>query len=131
MDRDISNLITPYKLGKPVFSPSGKEGKFDRYAADHMRVFRHNGRFYCMYIGFDGIGYQTVLAASDDLLHWERKGLISPRGSAHSWDRVGRAVSCVLHEIDLYGERRLIKKMENTGCFSTPIRERVTRAVLP
>lgn len=110
MDRDISDLITPYKLGRPVLAPSGIEGEFDRYAADHMRIFRHNGRFYCMYIGFDGTGYQTMLAASDDLLHWERKGLISPRGSDNQWDRVGRAVSCVLHDIDLYGNRQLIKK---------------------
>jgi hypothetical protein len=106
----IGSYLTPYKYGKPVIGPSGMDGTFNQYAADNMRIFRHRGRVYCMTIGFDGIGYQTALAVSDDLLHWTDLGVVLPRGSRNLWDRVGRAISCVLHDVDLYGNRELIKK---------------------
>ena len=69
----IDHLVTPYKLGKPVLTGSGREGDFDSRAVDCPNVFSHNGRYYMTYIGFDGEGYQTGLAVSDDLLRRRRK----------------------------------------------------------
>ena len=106
----FADYRTPYKYNRPSLAPSGKPGTFDAIGVDNMRIFRHKGRFYATYIGFDGVGYQTALAVSDDLLNWEKLGVIFPRGSANSWDRVGRAVSCWLHDVDLYGSRELIRK---------------------
>ena len=106
----FADYRTPYKYNRPILAPSGKPGTFDAIGVDNMRIFRHKGRFYATYIGFDGVGYQTALAVSDDLLNWEKLGVIFPRGSANSWDRVGRAVSCWLHDVDLYGSRELIRK---------------------
>ena len=69
---NIDHLITPYKLGKPVLTGSGAKGSYDELAVDCPTVFQHNGRFYMAHVGFDGNGYQTGLAVSDDLVHWER-----------------------------------------------------------
>lgn len=106
----VEDYLTPYKYGKPVLAPSGKKGAFDQLLVDHCRVFRHCGRFHMAYIGFDGIGYQTALAVSDDLLHWEKLGIILPRGSKNGWDANGRAESDFFMNCDLYGNRELIKR---------------------
>ena len=75
-EKDVSSYFTPYKYGKPILEPSGEEGAFDQFMVDNMRICRHNGKFYCFYIGFNGKGYQTALAVSEDLLHWEKKGVV-------------------------------------------------------
>ena len=105
----IDHLITPYKYGKPVLTGSGVEGTFNSRAVDCPNVFQHNGRFYMTYIGFDGTGYQTGLATSEDLLHWEEKGVLLPRDGHMEWDRVGMAATTLLMDKDLYGGNKLLK----------------------
>ena len=98
------HLKTPYKLNRPVIAPSGRPGAFDCYAVDSPFPFRHNGKFYMTYIGYDGIGYQTGLAVSDDLLHWQPQGVLLKRASNREWDSVGMAASCILMDgNDLFG----------------------------
>ena len=106
---NIDHLLTPYKLGKPVLTGSGVYGAYDFLAVDCPNVFSHNGRFYMMHIGFDGTGYQTGLAVSDDLVHWEKLGVILGRGANRDWDKVGMAATTILMEKDLFGGNRLIK----------------------
>ena len=65
----FADYQTPYKLGRPILAPSGIPGEFDCLCADNMRIFRHHGHFYATYIGFDGVGYQTAMAVSDELLN--------------------------------------------------------------
>ena len=105
----FEDYLTPYKYGKPILAPSGAEGSFDRFGVDNMRICRHNGKFYCFYIGFDGNGYRTAMAVSTDLLHWEKKGIVLDAGSGRPWDNSGRAISSLLCDIDLYGNRELIR----------------------
>ncbi|XEC96146.1 hypothetical protein AB6A23_06180 [Paenibacillus tarimensis] len=100
---NIGKYLTPYKWGIPVLTGSGKKGAFDRHAVDCPFVFRHNGRFYMMYVGFDGIGYQTALAVSDDLLNWEHQGLILRRDEGTGWDAKNVAGTWILRENDLFG----------------------------
>ena len=108
MERIFEQYATNFKLGKPILSPSGIPGTFDSIAVDVPVLFRHNHKNYMMYIGYDGIGYQTALAISEDMVHWSSLGVILPRGG-NGWDRIGKAVSCVLHDINLYGSRELLK----------------------
>ena len=106
---DITHLITPYKLGRPVLTGSGEAGRYDRLAVDCPTVFFHNGRYYMMHVGFDGTGYQTGLAVSDDLVSWEKLGVMLRRGSHSAWDRVGMAATTILMDKDLYGGNHLKK----------------------
>ncbi len=106
---NIDHLIAPYKYGKPVLAGSGVEGTYNSRAVDCPTVFSHNGRYYMMHVGFDGKGYQTGLAVSDDLTHWQPLGVILPRGGNLAWDSVGMAATTVLMDKDLYGGNRLKK----------------------
>ena len=56
---------TPYKYRDLLLRGTGNAGDFDRLSVDDPIVFRENGHFYMLYIGFDGTGYQTGLASSD------------------------------------------------------------------
>ena len=110
-EAEVKEYLAPYKLGRPILAPSGEPGAFDCLAVDHARLFRHRGRIYMMYIGFDGVGYQTALASTADMLHWTKHGVVFARGqSKNGWDMNGRAISCFLQENDLYGSRELIEK---------------------
>lgn len=109
---EIQAYLTPYKYSEPVLVGSGKEGAFDEKSVDIPFVFRHQDKFYMMYTGYDGKGYQTALATSDDLLHWSHKGVILERLPEDSsrWDRVGVAATWIIKESDnLYDVPRLKK----------------------
>jgi len=62
------------------------------------------------YTGFDGRGYQTALAVSHDLIHWEYKGLVMGFGKEGAYDHGGVTFGGVLLEsYDVRSPRRLKK----------------------
>ena len=79
MERIAREVATPYKFGMVIAPEKGEK-------LDGPMVFRRNGRWYMMYVRFDGRGYATMLADSDDLLTWRKLGCILPRGKAGDWD---------------------------------------------
>lgn len=112
IDPRIQKYLTPYKYEEPVLTASGQKGAFDEQSVDIPFVFEHQGKFYMMYTGYDGKGYQSALATSDDLLHWQPKGVIMARGEENSnrWDKVGAAATWIIKESDnLYDVPRLKK----------------------
>lgn len=102
-----ARLQTPHKLGRPVLAPTGRAGDFDEKMVDCPTVFRHEGRWYMMYIGFDGEGYRTGLAASDNLLDWERLGMILDWGGPGDRDAYGAAGTWLLRDPELRGPQTL------------------------
>ncbi|WP_308640102.1 hypothetical protein [Paenibacillus silvisoli] len=107
------HLRTPYKWGQPVLQGSGEKGSFDEWAVDCPFVFEHRGQFHMMYIGFDGIGYQTGLAVSNNLLEWTPKGLLLERlQDPTRWDHVGAAGSWMLLESASLDELPRLKKVD-------------------
>jgi predicted GH43/DUF377 family glycosyl hydrolase len=71
MQRVYEEAKTPFKYG--VVLKGAVEGEM----LDCPSVFRHEGRWYMMYVAIrDKVGYETFLARSDDLLHWEKLGKI-------------------------------------------------------
>jgi len=67
-------------------------------------------RWYMSFVGFDGVGYQSFVAASDDLLHWSDYQLAMGYGPEGEFDYGGRVIGAFLYES--YGLRapRLLKK---------------------
>lgn len=104
--------LTPYKWEHPVLTGSGAAGTFDEQAVDCPFVFRHENRYFMMHVGFDGKGYQTGLATSDNLLNWQHYGVILRRGEGNGWDSVNVAGCWILRENDIYGQPAL-KKWKN------------------
>lgn len=106
---DLTPYLTPHKLGRPVLTGSGTPGAFDERAVDVPFVFEHRGAYYMTYVGFDGQGYQTALARSADLLHWEPLGVILGRGEGNGWDSANAAGCWLLCENALDGPRTLVQ----------------------
>jgi hypothetical protein len=100
---------TPYKFGKLVLGPSGTGNEFDSRSVDCPFLFRHAGRFYMTYVGWDGIGYQTGLASSTDLLNWKRLGCILKRDPASEVTRYNVAMNWIVRENGLWKPGELLR----------------------
>jgi len=109
---DFTAWRTDYKWGVPVIAQSGQQGRFDSHGVDCPFVFYRRGRYMMTYVGFDGLGYQTGLAESDDLIHWKSLGTILRRGEGSDWDRVGAAGTWLLKESDDLSELPVLKKVD-------------------
>lgn len=96
-------IQTPYKFGTLVLATSVGINDFDSRSVDCPFLFRHDGRYCMTYIGFDGTGYQTGLAMSDDLVHWEKKGVLLGRGLRDSVNEFNIAMTCLLRDNELFG----------------------------
>lgn len=100
---------TSHKLGRLILRGSGVEGAFDRKSVDCPFVFSASGRFHMLFTGFDGTGYQTGLAVSDDLVNWERKGVVLARDPSDPVTRYNISSASILRENDLWSPGRLTK----------------------
>ena len=70
MQQIHDEVKTPNKYGVVL---KGGEGEL----VDCPNVFRHGDTWYMMYVAIkDKVGYETYLARSEDLLHWEKLGKI-------------------------------------------------------
>ncbi len=114
----IAPYATPYKYPhlvlagtapKPTNAPHDSSEPFDSRAVDDPIVFRAQDAFYMLYIGFDGTGYQTGLAKSDDLLHWTRVALVGPRDPASKYTRYNLAIASILRNKDRHGSGEALK----------------------
>lgn len=108
-DSEVAPFRTPYKYGKLVLSASDEAGAFDSKSVDDPFVFRHNNAFYMLYIGFDGTGYQTGLAKSADLVHWDRVACVARRDPNSKYTRFNIALSCAVREDQLTSPGKLKK----------------------
>jgi len=69
MQRIYDEVKTPFKYGIIL---KGEEGR----KVDCPSVFRRNDRWYMIYTIFDGTGYETAIAESNDLLNFKLLGKI-------------------------------------------------------
>ncbi|NUM53133.1 MAG: hypothetical protein HUU46_05770 [Candidatus Hydrogenedentes bacterium] len=99
----LAKLCTPNKHPELVLAPSYEAGSYDALAIDCPFVFAADGLYYMVHIGFDGIGYRTGLAHSNDLIHWKKKGLILDRGEAGSVTEYNIALTWIVRDNDLFG----------------------------
>ena len=83
MDDIYKKIKTPYKYGVVL---QGENGRL----VDRPSVFRYGDKWYMMYITFDGAGYETLIAVSDDLLDWKPLGKALPF-QKDTWDAVQSA----------------------------------------
>ncbi len=108
-EQQIAPFRTPYKYGKLVLAASSEPDAFDGKSVDDPFVFYHEGKFKMLYIGFDGIGYQTGLATSTDLVNWERVACVARRDPASKYTKYNIALSCIVREHGLTSQGNLKK----------------------
>jgi len=80
MQQVYQEVKTPFKYGVVIRGETNQ-------LLDCPSIFRQQGQWYMVYIGSTkNIGYETFLARSADLLHWEKLGkILSFR--TNGWDR--------------------------------------------
>lgn len=108
MGKIYEQVRTPYKFGL-VVAPESNDRKIDC-----PTVFREGNSWYMTYVcyngsnGTNGRGYETWLAKSDDLLHWETLGRILVYGDK-GWDMNQRGGFPALIDYDWGGNYNIQK----------------------
>jgi predicted GH43/DUF377 family glycosyl hydrolase len=81
MQQIYEEVKTPFKYGVVLTGGATNE------LVDCPSIFRNGGHWYLMYVSITNkLGYQTFLARSDDLLHWQKLGKILSFTQTNQWD---------------------------------------------
>lgn len=81
LQKIYEEVKTPFKYGIVLKGAGANE------LVDCPSIFRSGEQWYMMYVAITNkIGYQTFLARSDDLLHWEKSGKILSFTKTNEWD---------------------------------------------
>ncbi len=104
MEMVYEEVKTPYKYGL-VLSPPNDNLKYDC-----PTIFRYEDCWYMTYVVYDGSGYETWLAQSNDLLKWNIEGrILSFNPDSLAWDRHQAAGYNALQNLDWEGPYTLEK----------------------
>jgi predicted GH43/DUF377 family glycosyl hydrolase len=104
MQAVYEEVKTPYKYGLVLVPPG------DSLKMDCPSVFRKGNRWYMVYIIFGGKGYETWMAKSKDLLHWENMGrIMSFSSDTTQWDANQKAGYIALQDTKWGGSYKLDK----------------------
>lgn len=75
-----NEIKTPFKYGLVLVPDS------DTLGLDSPTVFRKGNKWYMTYIVFDGRGYESWIAESEDLLNWKKLGRTLSFSDSTDWD---------------------------------------------
>ena len=100
MKQIYEQIKTPHKYGLVLLPGPGM-------TFDCPSVFRHRDNWYMFYVQFDGKGYETHLAQSDDLLVWKPLGRILTR-TGTGWEASQAAGYIALQDTAWDGSNQLL-----------------------
>jgi predicted GH43/DUF377 family glycosyl hydrolase len=88
------------------------KGYGDITSIDVPTVYQIPGdsKYYMSFIGFNGQGYQSFVAESDDLVHWKQKGLAMGFGPEGEFDHGGCVLGAYLYKSYDIKAPRILKK---------------------
>ncbi|WP_080055796.1 glycoside hydrolase family protein [Spirosoma aerolatum] len=104
MQRVYDEVKTPFKYGL-VMTPADNEHKMDC-----PTIFQKANQWYMTYLIYDGRGYETWLAKSKDLLHWDTLGRLmsfSDTTKTTRWDANQKAGYNALQDLQWGGSYAL------------------------
>ena len=102
MQNVYDEIKTPYKYGVVFKHPDSTK------LVDSPTIFRKGKQWYMTYIVFDGQGYETWLAESNNLLDWVVKGRLMSFG-LNTWDANQKAGYMSLVDIEWGGSYKVEK----------------------
>jgi predicted GH43/DUF377 family glycosyl hydrolase len=93
-------------------------GHNDMIGTDVPTVYQVPGdnKWYMSFVGFNGRGYQSFVAESDDLVHWKNYRLAMGFGPSNEFDHGGCVIGAFLYESYDIKAPRLLKKREGRFC---------------
>lgn len=109
---------TPYKYGIVL-------DQLDGNLVDGPNIFRKDGTWYMVFISIVKCGYETFLAKSGDLLHWEVLGKIGSFPQT-GWDAWQFDCGTALVDYTWGGSYEFQKSMTDTGSRTSAAAVRVT-----
>ncbi len=80
MQRTYDEIKTPHKYGLVFVHPDTS------IMMDCPTIFRKEDKWYMTYFTYDGQGYETWIAESQNLLQWKELGRVLPFSSSKRWD---------------------------------------------
>jgi predicted GH43/DUF377 family glycosyl hydrolase len=88
--KGVSRLLFATSSDGVHFTPQtdvsiGAGQAYESAGMEDPRVVEVEGAYYLTYTGYDGSNAQLCLAVSNDLLHWDQKGIILPAGQG-TWN---------------------------------------------
>ncbi|MFV0291409.1 MAG: hypothetical protein ACK5IJ_11025 [Mangrovibacterium sp.] len=98
MTQVYEEVKTPFKYGL-IMADENFDIKYDC-----PTIFRKDSLWFMVYIAFDGRGYETHLASSKNLLHWEKQGTLMAFSDTTDWDSNQKAGYINLIDYDWGGE---------------------------
>ena len=101
MQQIYEEVKTPYKYGL-VLTGADIDKK-----TDCPTIFRRDGRWYMYYFVFDGQGYETWMAESDNLLDWTTTGRVLSFSADTDWDSNQKGGYLALPDTDWGGDYAL------------------------
>ena len=112
--KEWSQAFRDWHYHAELVIPSNPEipGFEDVKMTDVPTVFQIEGstKWYMSFIGFDGEGYQSFIAESDNLVDWENMRLAMGYGPAGSFDHGGVVLGAYLYEDYAIDSPRSLKK---------------------
>lgn len=105
MNQIYEEIKTPYKYGLILVPKDNKK------MVDSPSIFRHKDTWYMIYIVFDGAGYETWMAQSNNLLQWKNMGKIMSY-STDTWDANQKAGYIALQDFTWNGSYKVEKYEE-------------------
>lgn len=89
---------------------------------DGPNVYKSDDAWHILYFGYDGQGYQSCLAVSEDLVHWKCKGLVMGYGEAGAFDYGGVVLVGPLYDTHNLHQAPRLKKWQDKywilyGCY--------------
>ena len=107
MQNIYEEIKTPYKYGLVLTgADAGKK-------TDCPTIFRKGKKWYMYYFVYDGRGYETWMAESDNLLNWTNLGRVMSFSADTDWDSNQKGGYIALPEYDWGGKYRLEKYNKN------------------
>ena len=104
MQKIYQEIKTPFKYGLVMVPPVASK------KMDCPSVFRKGKLWYMTYLIYDGRGYETWLAKSSDLLHWQNMGrIMSFSKDSTRWDWNQKAGYISLQDFTWGGSYQLLK----------------------
>lgn len=105
MNKVFAEIKTPFKYGIVFKHPDPTK------MIDSPTIFREGDKWLMTYIVFDGQGYETWLAESDNLLDWQTKGKLLSF-TENTWDANQKAGYMALVDME-WGGGYTVKKFNN------------------
>ena len=102
MQEVYEQIKTPYKYGL-ILVPESQDKM-----VDSPSIFKHEDSWYMIYIIYDGRGYETWIAQSNDLLNWTTQGKIMSF-TENTWDANQKAGYIALQDYTWNGSYEVEK----------------------